>query len=124
MFRSRVEAQNAGGHATTRTVTVSNLGGQQRRGIVNNRTHHQANKHIEVKFFYKNELVKDGVIDVRFVPTTRMLADIFTKPLARPLYSRFLFMIRSGQPMPEKDGISLEEGHAKYPGRYDDSYFQ
>lgn len=46
-------------------------------GIVNKRS-----KHINVKFRFIHELVKDGAVKVKYCPTNVQLADIFTKPLS------------------------------------------
>jgi len=47
-----------------------------KNGVVNRRS-----KHIDVKFRYIYELVKEKTVVLKYCPTTEMLADIFTKPL-------------------------------------------
>jgi len=47
-----------------------------KNGVVNRRS-----KHIEVKFRYIHELVKEKTVVLKYCPATKMIADIFTKPL-------------------------------------------
>jgi hypothetical protein len=84
----------------------------------NNFTHHSTNKHIQVKYFYKNELVTDGVIRVRLSPTGRMLADAMTKPLSRQVFRPLKQALHGLFSMPEKDGYTKEEGESKFPEQY------
>jgi len=51
--------------------------------LITNPIFHRRTKHIDVKFHYTRELVKDGIIDVRHISSNRQLADIFTKPKTR-----------------------------------------
>ena len=46
-------------------------------------------KHIDVKFFWIHDRVKQGKIDVRHCPTDLMLADFFTKPLQGAKFNKF-----------------------------------
>ena len=38
-------------------------------------------KHTNVKYHYTKRLVKDKIINVKYCPTNKNLADLFTKPL-------------------------------------------
>jgi hypothetical protein len=49
---------------------------------------HKGTKHIAVKYYYIRELLKDGVLDLQYVPTAHNTADIMTKPLGRQLFER------------------------------------
>jgi len=40
--------------------------------------------HIATKYYLAADKARDGEIDLSYVPTTEMLADCFTKPLAKP----------------------------------------
>ena len=42
---------------------------------------HKRTKHIETKFHFTREKTEDGTISIYYVPTDKMLADIFTKSL-------------------------------------------
>ena len=52
--------------------------------IINGRT-----KHINVAFHYVREQIENGAIKFDFVPTKRMLADLFTKALPRDTFQGF-----------------------------------
>ncbi|GJU37340.1 putative ribonuclease H-like domain-containing protein [Tanacetum coccineum] len=55
-----------------------------------NNVQHSRSKHIDIRFHFIKEHVKNGVIELCFVNTRYQLADIFTKPLAR---ERIMFLI-------------------------------
>ena len=46
-------------------------------------------KHINVAFHYVREQIENGSIKFDFVPTKRMLADLFTKALPRDTFQAF-----------------------------------
>jgi hypothetical protein len=46
----------------------------------------QRSKHIDVKYFKLKELVKSGEINLIYLSTKKMTADLLTKNLARPLF--------------------------------------
>ncbi|GJZ40332.1 hypothetical protein Tco_0586895 [Tanacetum coccineum] len=48
-----------------------------------NNVQHSRSKHIDIRFHFIKEHVKNGVIELYFVNTEYQLADIFTKPLCR-----------------------------------------
>jgi hypothetical protein len=43
-------------------------------------------KHISVSFHFAREAIAKGQVDVRYVPSARNVADIFTKPLTRQVF--------------------------------------
>ena len=45
-------------------------------------------KHIDVKKFFVRELVQAGEIELRYIPSEEMPADIMTKALGRIKFSR------------------------------------
>ena len=51
-------------------------------------------RHIAVRYLYIRELVGHGVVTLRWVSTTRNVADIFSKPLQKILFSAFDQVIR------------------------------
>ncbi|GJW72046.1 retrovirus-related pol polyprotein from transposon TNT 1-94 [Tanacetum coccineum] len=58
--------------------------------ISNNPILHSRTKHIDIMYhFIRNHILK-GDIELRFVPTDLQLADIFTKPLAEPSFTRLV----------------------------------
>ena len=47
----------------------------------------EQSRHISIGHFWVHDLIKRGVIDVKFCPTLSMLADYFTKPLQGTLFT-------------------------------------
>lgn len=54
---------------------------QSAQKIVANQVFHKRTKHIDVKYHYIRELVSDKRIDLKYMPSSEMVADICTKPL-------------------------------------------
>jgi len=52
--------------------------------IAKNPVEHGKMKHIDIAYHLSRQLVKKGVITVKYLPTAEMLADGFTKPLPKP----------------------------------------
>ena len=52
----------------------------------NNPTQRAATKHIEIADHYIREQSDMGRLEVNYVPTTEMVADIFTKPLVKATF--------------------------------------
>ncbi|XP_039310741.1 secreted RxLR effector protein 161-like [Solenopsis invicta] len=51
--------------------------------LIENPIFHRKSKHVDIKFHYTRELVKQKQIKIQHVSTQSQLADILTKPLAR-----------------------------------------
>ena len=45
-------------------------------------------RHMDIKYLWVRDLQKHGIIGTSYCHTTNMIADILTKPLARPLFER------------------------------------
>ena len=57
--------------------------------VLNDTVHHSRMKHIPVQeFWIRNEISNAKSISTFYVPTLEMVADLLTKPLARPLVIR------------------------------------
>jgi len=54
--------------------------------LVKNPGHRDRTKHFATALRYVQQLQERGLIDVNFVPSALMIADIFTKPLPRPKF--------------------------------------
>jgi hypothetical protein len=52
-----------------------------------------ASKHINVRYFSVKEYLDDGLLLLRHMPTTEMIADLLTKPLVGALYSKLTDLI-------------------------------
>ncbi|GKC56580.1 retrovirus-related pol polyprotein from transposon TNT 1-94 [Tanacetum coccineum] len=56
--------------------------------ISNNPVLHSSTKHIDIRYHFIRDHILKGDIELHFVPTEMQLADIFTKPLAEPSFTR------------------------------------
>ena len=56
--------------------------------IINSEKNIDKGKHVMIKIFYLRELVEKGDIKLIYTESARMVADIFTKPLATPTFLR------------------------------------
>ena len=56
--------------------------------LANHRSSSARSRHIERRYLYIRDLVHQGIIEVRYIPTDDNPADLLTKPLARDPYSR------------------------------------
>lgn len=62
------------------TLLCDNAAAQK---LIQNPTFHRRSKHIDIKFHYTRDLVKQKLIDVKHVSSQLQLADILAKPLTR-----------------------------------------
>ncbi|GJV77158.1 retrovirus-related pol polyprotein from transposon TNT 1-94 [Tanacetum coccineum] len=58
--------------------------------ISNNLVLHSRTKHIDIRYHFIRDHILKGDIELHFVPTELQLADIFTKPLAKPSFTRLV----------------------------------
>lgn len=56
--------------------------------IANSDANSSRTKHIDVRYHFIREKIHDGTFDTTWIPTADMTADIFTKPLAFPLFAK------------------------------------
>jgi hypothetical protein len=61
--------------------------------LVKNPHLHERSKHIDICYHNSRDLQKRGKIQTSYVPTADMVADGFTKPLARVQFARFVSML-------------------------------
>lgn len=52
--------------------------------------HHARTKHIDIRHHFVREAVKRNILTLEYLPTERMLADIFTKALSKVKHVRFV----------------------------------
>jgi hypothetical protein len=50
---------------------------------------HDKSKHIEIKYHDIRDMVQRGVVELQYISTNEMIADILTKPLSRVKYEHF-----------------------------------
>ena len=55
-----------------------------KNGILNKRS-----KHIEVRFHFITEKIREKQIEIKYIPTSEQIADIFTKPLLPQKFKTF-----------------------------------
>jgi len=54
---------------------------------------HARTKHIDIRYHFIREAVEDKKIEVIYIPTDDNTSDIFTKPLAKLKFRRFVEML-------------------------------
>jgi len=54
--------------------------------IAKNPVQHQRTKHIDIKYHFIRECIRDSEINTKYLESKMMIADILTKPLAYPQY--------------------------------------
>mmetsp|Transcript_17870 Transcript_17870/g.26381 ORF Transcript_17870/g.26381 Transcript_17870/m.26381 type:complete len:511 (+) Transcript_17870:541-2073(+) len=56
--------------------------------LAQNPVFHRRSKHIAIRHHFIRQLLTDGIVDFQYISTQDNLADLFTKPLAKPLFRR------------------------------------
>ena len=74
---------------TTSAPTIIQVDNQSAISIANFAKNNKRTKHMDIKFHYTREAIADKSIATTYCPTANMLADIFTKPLAK---DRFIYL--------------------------------
>ena len=54
---------------------------------------HARTKHIDIRYHFIREQVQKGVVDLKFIGTRDMIADIFTKPLPKEQFRKLLLLL-------------------------------
>ena len=54
-----------------------------------NPENHKRTKHIDVQYHYVRKCQAEGIISIQYIPTTKQMADIFTKALPRTTFELF-----------------------------------
>ena len=50
---------------------------------------HERSRHIDICHHYVRDLVQQGKVTIKYIPTAEMAADGFTKPLERTAFNKF-----------------------------------
>ena len=58
-----------------------------------NPIHHARQKHIDICHHAIRDWVADGRIDVQYVPSADQVADVFTKPLSKDIFTRLAHLL-------------------------------
>ncbi|KAF0775095.1 hypothetical protein AaE_001205, partial [Aphanomyces astaci] len=56
--------------------------------LAKNPEHHRRTKHIDIRYHFIREKVASADIELKYCPTSDMIADIFTKPLPAVQFSK------------------------------------
>ena len=59
----------------------------------------QKSRHVNVRYFFVKDIIKQNQISVEYCPTDLMVADFFTKPLQGGLFRKFKAVIMGHMPM-------------------------
>lgn len=65
--------------------------------MIKNPENHSRTKHIDVQYHYVRKVVEDGLIQISYVPTAEMAADILTKPLTKAVFERCRALLGMGE---------------------------
>ena len=58
--------------------------------LARNPVHHGRAKHIDIKYHFIRDKVESKEIELEFMPTDDMVADVMTKALPRPAFAKFV----------------------------------
>ena len=61
--------------------------------MANGNVNHQRSKHIDMRHHFVQEAIKNGDIRLSWVPSADMIADIMTKVLPAPLFTKFRLLL-------------------------------
>lgn len=62
--------------------------------LTKNPVFHERSKHIDIKFHYICELMKDAEIELQFYQSKDQVVNVFTKPLSADAFTRLKKMIK------------------------------
>lgn len=61
---------------------------QSAQKLMKNPVYHSRSKHIDIRYHYVREIFQNGDIDVRYISTQEMIADVLTKGLFKPSHEK------------------------------------
>lgn len=67
------------------TIFCDNQGANE---LTRNPVHHSRTKHIDIRHHYIREVYQQGAVNVEYMPSTQMPADVLTKALGGNLHLR------------------------------------
>ncbi|XP_068319755.1 secreted RxLR effector protein 161-like [Pyrus communis] len=75
--------------------------------ITKNYVFHQKTKHIERRYHFIKDELQEGIIDLVYCPTKELLANIFTKPLAKDHFNFLISLLRVKSALDLKGSVEL-----------------
>ena len=93
---------------SARAITI-NSDNQGAIALSKDNKFHSRTKHIDVRYHFIREAVEDGKVSVVYIPTDDNPADIFTKPLAKTKFRRFVELLGL-RTINDKGGSKKERG--------------
>ena len=81
---------------------------------------HGRNKHVDIKYHYVCAQIEQDHLEVKYMESEKNIADIFTKPLARPAFQKHfesMFRMRGGveilKTVEEEDDMTLQHQYVQ-----------
>lgn len=74
--------------------------------LTRNPENHARIKHIDIQYHFIRQHVESAIIELHYYPTHEMTADIFTKPLPRPIFEKHVVGLGlEKSPRPQNDKL-------------------
>ena len=54
---------------------------------------HSRSKHVDIKYYFVKDQVTKGTVELKYCPTTKMVADLLTKGLPKDLFMKLRKMM-------------------------------
>jgi hypothetical protein len=77
-------------HPNPQIILADNQGAIK---LSKNPQHHNRTKHIDVRYHFIRKCSQDGLIELAYIPTTEMVADILTKALPRVKHDKHMLVM-------------------------------
>ena len=76
----------------TKSTVILNVDNQGAICLAKNPVHHQRTKHIDIKYHYIRAEIQEGNVELKYVPSSDNIADLFTKPVSKDRLNKFSCM--------------------------------
>ena len=77
-------------HGNNENSVLLNVDNQGALALAKNPVYHKRSKLIDIIYHYIRSEVQNGIIQLKYVPTEDNMADIFTKPVTRTKFNKFM----------------------------------
>jgi len=65
--------------------------------VANKDQYRARTKHIGIHYHYQREIIRQGVVELNYIPTEDMAADGLTKPLNSNKFRRFIKLLKMSE---------------------------